>query len=86
MARSFFRPGLRNAAVAAKLGATAETVDLFDRLQLAHVFAVCRRERSLSAAGRKLFGASRLLKARPNDADRLRKFLARYGLTFDAIR
>jgi transcriptional regulatory protein RtcR len=59
-----------------------EDIDPFDRIQLAHVLAVCRRNHSLSAAGRELFSASRKRKAAPNDADRLKKYLARFGLTF----
>jgi len=42
---------------------------------------------SLSAAGRRLFAVSRdaKAKAKPNDADRLRKYLARFGLSWNAI-
>lgn len=57
-------------------------LDLFDRMQLEAVLAVCRRCRSLSDAGRELFSESRKAKANPNDADRLRKFLARFGLSW----
>lgn len=62
-----------------------ESIDLFDRAQLAFVVDVCRRSRSLSEAGRALFGASRSRKAVTNDADRLRKYLARFGLEFARI-
>ena len=55
-------------------------IDPFDRVQLAEVVRVCRRSKSLSAAGRTLFAASRASKKTANDADRLRKYLARYGL------
>ncbi|KQQ67795.1 transcriptional regulator [Pseudomonas sp. Leaf127] len=61
-------------------------LDLFDRLQLKAVIEVCRQADSLSAAGRTLFGVSRLGKANPNDADRLRKYLARFGLEWKTIR
>ena len=61
------------------------TLDLFDRLQLAAIVEVCRRSRSLSAAGRELFAVSRQAKASPNDADRLRKYLARFGLTWHDV-
>lgn len=57
-----------------------ETLDLFDRLQLESVVAVCRDSRSLSDAGRRLFAASRASRASSNDADRLRKYLKRFGL------
>jgi transcriptional regulatory protein RtcR len=55
-------------------------LDRFDRVQLAAVVRCCRRERSLSAAGRQLFAISRQRRATANDADRLRKYLARFGL------
>jgi len=55
-------------------------IDGFDRVQLAHVIEVCRKCRSLSEAGRVLFRASRGRKASTNDADRLRKYLQRFGV------
>jgi transcriptional regulatory protein RtcR len=55
-------------------------------VQLAEVVRVCRKSRSLSDAGRKLFYVSRTRKASPNDADRLRKYLARFGLEWDRLR
>lgn len=58
------------------------TLDSFDQAQLATVLAVCRQSKSLSEAGRQLFSVSRLSKAQPNDADRLRKYLARFNLTW----
>ena len=61
-------------------------IDLFDRAQLAKVVAVCRASPSASAAGRKLFGVSRLAKSSANDADRLRKYLARFDLSFDEVK
>lgn len=70
--------------LASLLGDTAE-LDLFDRLQLQAVLEVCRQADSLSDAGRKLFGVSRQTKAQPNDADRLRKYLARFGLEWKQI-
>ncbi len=60
-------------------------LDLFDRSQLAAVLGVCRQSSSLSEAGRKLFAVSRLAKAQPNDADRLRKYLARFGLGWSDV-
>jgi transcriptional regulatory protein RtcR len=62
-----------------------EKIDLFDRLQLERVIAVCRRSRSISEAGRSLFHASRSRKASSNDADRLRKYLARFNLDWSQI-
>jgi transcriptional regulatory protein RtcR len=52
-------------------------LDAFDRLQLEAVVGVCRRSRSLAAAGRTLFGASRTRRGTINDSDPLRKYLAR---------
>lgn len=60
-------------------------LDLFDRVQLATVVEVCRASRSLSDAGRTLFAASRSRRSAPNDADRLRKYLARHGLDWSAV-
>lgn len=68
------------------LGQTkAEQIDRFDRVQLTDVIRVCRQSRNLSDAGRKLFAVSRQDKKQPNDADRLRKYLARFDLTWAAI-
>ncbi len=62
-----------------------EALDLFDRVQLEHVISVCRRSRSLSEAGRTLFQASLAKKTSNNDADRLRKYLARFDLDWSAV-
>ena len=64
----------------------AGQIDLFDRLQLQQVLRVCRDSESLSDAGRALFNCSRLSKATSNDADRLRKFLARFGLSWQQVK
>ncbi|MEA1676458.1 RNA repair transcriptional activator RtcR [Nitrospirillum sp. BR 11163] len=61
------------------------TLDPFDRVQLAEVIRVCRNCRSLSEAGRTLFSASRTRRASSNDADRLRKYLQRFGLEWAAL-
>ncbi len=60
-------------------------IDQFDALQLEAVISVCRVSKSLSDAGRKLFDVSRAAKAKPNDADRLKKYLARFGLDWETI-
>lgn len=60
-------------------------LDPFDRTQLLEVVLVCRRSASLSEAGRTLFAASRQRRNSTNDADRLRKCLARFGLSFDCL-
>ena len=61
-------------------------LDRFDRVQLADVVAVCAQCRTLSEAGRVLFAASRLKKRNPNDADRVRKHLLRFGLSWQDIQ
>ena len=66
--------------------AQLDELDLFDRVQLTEVVRICRASETLSAAGRTLFSASRATKSQPNDADRLRKYLARFGLTWAALR
>lgn len=71
--------------VTAVLGAQAlDELDRFDLAQLEEVLAVCSRSASLSAAGRVLFAASRQHKKQANDADRLRKYLARFGVSWQA--
>ena len=70
----------------ALLGETAAELDRFDRVQLEDVVRVCARSASLSAAGRELFAVSRTQRASTNDADRLRKYLARFGLDWEQVR
>ncbi len=60
-------------------------IDPFDRPQLAYVIKVCQESKTLSEAGRKLYSESRKKKANPNDADRVRKYLTKFGLSFDTI-
>ena len=72
--------------LAALLGGRLAEVDPFDRPQLAAVVAACRAHPTLSAAGRALFSVSRARKTSVNDADRLRKYLARFDLDWDAVR
>lgn len=61
------------------------TLDLFDRMQLEAVVRVCRESQTLSDAGRKLFEKSRTQRAVVNDADRLRKYLLKFGLTWESV-
>ncbi|MEO1493022.1 MAG: RNA repair transcriptional activator RtcR [Pseudomonadota bacterium] len=67
------------------LGDAAEALDQFDLVQLAAVLRTCRKASSLSDAGRRLFAASRAARKSQNDADRLRKYLARFDLTWADI-
>ena len=60
-------------------------IDPFDRVQLAETIRTCRRSRSLSEAGRVLFAASRTRRTSANDADRLRKYLARFELDWSGV-
>jgi transcriptional regulatory protein RtcR len=62
-----------------------DKIDVFDRIQLAHVIQICRDSRSMSEAGRRLFDASRTRKTSINDADRLRKYLGRFGIEWNQI-
>ncbi|MBR5883177.1 MAG: RNA repair transcriptional activator RtcR [Mailhella sp.] len=77
--------GADMALVRELLGERAESLDAFDVPQLACVLRACRSSATLSDAGRKLFAASRLAKATGNDADRLRKYLARFGLDWRSV-
>lgn len=72
--------------IASVIEAEAADIDEFDRVQLAAVIRVCRQTASLSAAGRRLFAASRSAKTSRNDADRLRKYLDRFGLDWNSCQ
>ncbi len=60
-------------------------IDLFDRVQLESVVEVCRKSKSLSEAGRTLFAASRTRRTSVNDSDRVRKYLAKFGLDWETV-
>jgi transcriptional regulatory protein RtcR len=60
-------------------------LDTFDRLQLESVLQVCSKHTSLAEAGRTLFEVSRTKRKTINDADRLSKYLGRYGITWKDI-
>ncbi|NUF48983.1 RNA repair transcriptional activator RtcR [Gilliamella sp. ESL0250] len=60
-------------------------IDEFDRYQLEKVIEICQKSETLSAAGRHLFAVSRTKKQRSNDADRLKKYLAKFGLSWEVI-
>lgn len=57
-------------------------LDRFDRVQLIDVLRVCSTAKSMSDAGRTLFSESRKRRTTTNDADRVRKYLARFGLSW----
>jgi len=62
-----------------------EAIDPFDRPQLAETIRVCQSARFLSDAGRRLFAVSRTQRKSTNDGDRLRKYLTRFGLSWDHV-
>lgn len=62
-----------------------DELDYFDRVQLENVITICRQHKTLAAAGRALFDVSRLVRAKPNDSDRLRKYLGKFGLSWKDI-
>jgi len=69
------------------LGAeAADRLDRFDAAQLAAVLHICREHATASSAGRALFAISRLEKKSSNDADRLTKYLARFGVRFEDLK
>ncbi len=63
----------------------AAALDRFDRVQLEDVLDVCARSPSMSAAGRVLFAESLKQRTSKNDADRLRKYLLRFGLSWGQV-
>ncbi len=63
-----------------------QELDMFDKVQLSEVLRVCQASRSISEAGRKLFHVSRQEKKTANDADRLRKYLARFGIGWGVVK
>ncbi len=87
---NWYRPGATEVGETAELGnvlgmEALAALDPFDRVQLAYVVAVCRRCRTLSDAGREVFAVSRNKRAVTNDADRLKKYLAKFSLGFDGL-
>jgi transcriptional regulatory protein RtcR len=77
-------PDSDDALLDAVLGAEASAnLDLFDRAQLACVIRTCRTSATLSEAGRRLFAITRGKRKVTNDADRLRKYLTRFGLAWE---
>lgn len=60
-------------------------LDRFDRVQLNDVLTVCRSSKSMSDAGRRLFSASRKRRKIANDADRLRKYLGKFGIQWNDV-
>ena len=65
---------------------TLTTIDPFDAVQLAYVIEVCINHKNQAAAGRYLYANSRDKLKNPNDSDRLRKYLMKFGLRFDGLK
>ena len=63
-----------------------DALDPFDAVQLAYVIEVCYQHSSQAAAGRYLYANSRDKLKNPNDSDRLRKYLMKFGLRFDELK
>lgn len=61
-------------------------LDPFDRIQLEGVVGICLTCTSLAEAGRKLFTVSRARRSVVNDTDRLKKYLARFGLNWARVK
>jgi transcriptional regulatory protein RtcR len=68
------------------LGTKANDLDLFDQMQLASIIRVCQQCNTLSEAGRKLYAVSRTQRGVVNDADRLRKYLAKFDLSWEYLQ
>ena len=84
------RPGQTSTTQAAPsirdlMGDKADALDNFDQFQLQSVLDVCRKRTNISDAGRELFNVSRQQRSVINDADRLRKYLLKFGLDWDAV-
>lgn len=62
-----------------------EELDPFDAVQLAYVIEVCIDHKNQATAGRYLYANSRDKLKNPNDSDRLRKYLMKFGLRFDEL-
>ena len=61
------------------------TIDPFEAIQLAYVIEVCISHKNQAIAGRYLYANSRDKLKSPNDSDRLRKYLMKFGLKFDEL-
>jgi transcriptional regulatory protein RtcR len=83
--RAAWAPARDESLSAVLSDAQLDALDLFDRLQLQAVIGVCQRSTSAADAGRKLFAATRQKRNTVNDSDRLRKYLARFGLDWARV-
>ncbi len=84
--RGLWREGGAPSPLDALLDDGVAALDRFDRSQLEDMVRVCIQAKSLSDAGRTLFAVSRTQRSSTNDADRLRKYLARFDLDWERLR
>lgn len=61
-------------------GLMPDRVEPFDRPQLIYVLETVGQAETIADAGRQLFSLSRLKRSKINDSDRVRKYLARFGI------
>ena len=80
------RDGWREPMQKNKLENSFYEIDPFDRVQLEFVIKTCRESKTLSDAGRKLFAVSRVKRLKMNDADRLKKYLKRFDLSWEQFQ
>lgn len=66
--------------------AKEQELDLFDKIQLEGVLAVCRGSESRSKAGQALFNVSRKEKSSRDDTTRLRKYLSGFDIDWDQLK
>ncbi len=60
-------------------------IDEFDKIQLIGVIQVCQNSKTMAEAGRQLFAVSREQRSTTNDSDRVKKYLARFGLSWELL-
>ena len=65
---------------------TLPNADLFDLAQLEIVLQKLMLTRNMAEAGRNLFAVSRQERKSVNDSDRVKKYLARWNLEYDAVK
>lgn len=61
-------------------------LDEFDKIQLTGVLKICKDAKSMADAGRQLFAVSRQQRNSTNDSDRVKKYLAKFGLSWEGIK
>lgn len=61
-------------------------IDHFEQVQLNYVIRICQHSRSMAAAGREIFQASRARKKSINDSHRVKVYLEKFGLDFDQVK